>query len=79
MNIEEHGFEIHSQFLTKDDIQIIITELETLAVDFPTQGIRNAEKKLNSAQQRVSPKHRHIVHIEYSSFELPLGLTWASS
>lgn len=54
MNIKEHGFEIHPQFLAESVIQTIIAELEALAVEYPAQGIRNAQKKLGSIKQLVT-------------------------
>jgi len=32
---------------------------------------------LHASSKCVSPKHRRIVHIEYSSYDLPKGLVWA--
>jgi hypothetical protein len=32
---------------------------------------------LHASNKCVSPKHRRIVHIEYSSYKLPKGLKWA--
>ena len=31
---------------------------------------------LHSSSKGSSPSHRRIVHVEYSSFQLPMGLTW---
>ncbi len=32
---------------------------------------------LHSSSKSVNPKHRRVVHIEYSNYELPENLTWA--
>lgn len=32
---------------------------------------------LHSSSKGAEPSHRRIVHIEYSSFQLPMGLAWA--
>ena len=32
---------------------------------------------LHASSKCVTPKHRRIVHIEYSSYDLPKGLVWA--
>ena len=32
---------------------------------------------LHSSSKGTDPSHRRIVHIEYSSFQLPMGLAWA--
>ena len=53
MNIEEDGFEIHSNFINDESIDEIINEIEALASDYPTHGIRNAEKKLASVRRLV--------------------------
>lgn len=53
MNIEEHGIEFHSGFLDDAAIQEVIHEIESLGIDYPRHGIRNAEKKLRSVKQLV--------------------------
>ena len=32
---------------------------------------------LHSSSKGTEPSHRRIVHVEYSSFQLPMGLAWA--
>jgi len=53
LNIEENGFEIHSNFLNDEFINEIIDEIEALESDYPKHGIRNAEKKLASVKKLV--------------------------
>ena len=53
MNIEENGFEIHSNFLDDNSISEIIYEIEGLESDYPKHGIRNAEKKLATVKKLV--------------------------
>jgi len=32
---------------------------------------------LHSSSKGIAPRHRRIIHVEYSDYKLPLGLTWA--
>ena len=32
---------------------------------------------LHSSSKATQPSHRRVVHIEYSSYELPIGTSWA--
>ena len=34
---------------------------------------------LHSSSKATSPSHRRVLHLEYSSYSLPQGVTWASS
>jgi len=53
LNIEDDGFEIHTNFIVDDSINEIIDEIEALESDYPKYGIRNAEKKLVSVKKLV--------------------------
>lgn len=48
MNIRDHGFEVHSNFITRDVVNTIIQEIDSLGFNTPKHGIRNADKKLKS-------------------------------
>jgi len=51
LNVEKHGFEIHSNFINDDIVVEIINEIEALEGNYPKHGIRNAEKKLCSVKR----------------------------
>ena len=64
--------------LTKKDLDRVVKESETHICNAKSGDLFIMRPHLlHSSSKGNSPSHRRIVHIEYSSYKLPMGLTWA--
>lgn len=66
--------------LTSDAINEIVTQEKSfLCAVNAGDAVIMRPYLLHSSHKAIVPKHRRIIHIELSSYELPVPLSWASS
>ena len=58
MNIPEAGFFIEKDFISNEIRNLIVDDISRSSNDYPSHGIRNAEKKFTTIQQLVSSYQR---------------------
>ena len=64
--------------LTKSDQDRIVNETnEYICTAMSGDLLIMRPHLLHSSSRGKTPNHRRIVHVEYSSFKLPMGLAWA--
>lgn len=64
--------------LSKNEQDLIVSESEEYICSVKSGDLLVMRPHiLHSSSKGTAPSHRRIVHVEYSSFQLPLGLAWA--
>ncbi|NRB41976.1 MAG: phytanoyl-CoA dioxygenase family protein [Pseudomonadales bacterium] len=64
--------------LTKNDQDRVVNEVEEHICSAKSGDLLVMRPHLlHSSSKGKAPSHRRIVHVEYSSFKLPMGLAWA--
>lgn len=68
----------HNKKLSDEEIGLITQNIIPFTCDVPACGVQLMKPLLlHASSKAINQKHRRVIHLEFSSMELPNGLEWA--